>query len=232
MRLDLTLERLEGGEAISFEFSRMVNGGYVGRDQNEVRRHIEELAAKGIPGPKRTPVLFPVAPRQIVLDDQLDVYGDQTSGEVEFVLLVKDENTVYVGLGSDHTDRLLEETDIPRSKQICPNVLCPVVWPLAEVEAHWDKLNIKADVVAGGREIAYQEGKLELLMNPASLMEFVRSEINGPLSDLIIYSGTLGLLTGEFAPGEKFLAELSDPVLGRRLNLEYGVLPLDYLEVD
>ncbi|MEJ2024831.1 MAG: DUF2848 family protein [Deltaproteobacteria bacterium] len=33
----------------------MVNAGYVGRNQDEVRRHINELAEKGIPGPKKVP---------------------------------------------------------------------------------------------------------------------------------------------------------------------------------
>ncbi|KMY66404.1 hypothetical protein AAU61_17505 [Desulfocarbo indianensis] len=210
----------------------MVNAGYVGRNQEEVRRHIEELAAKGIPGPKRTPVLFPVVPRQILLDEQIEVYGNDTSGEVEYVLLIKDENTIYVGLGSDHTDRHLEETDIPRSKQICPNVISRSVWPLQEIEKHWDQLTIKADVVKDGQQTAYQEGKLELIMNPATLMDFVRNEIGGPLRDMVIYSGTIGLLTGEFVAGEKFKARLDDPVLGRSLNLAYGVLPLNYLAVD
>jgi len=232
LRLDLILEQREGGEAFSFEFTRMVNAGYVGRNQEEVRRHIEELAAKGIPGPKRTPVLFPVVPRQIVFDDQIEVYGNNTSGEVEYVLLMQDENTVYVGLGSDHTDRHLEETDIPRSKQICPNVICRSVWPLEEVEKHWDQLIIKADVVKDGQQTAYQEGKLELIMDPATLMDFVRGEIGGPLRDMVIYSGTIGLITGELVSGEKFKAALDDPVLGRGLSLEYGVLPLSYLAVD
>lgn len=232
MRLDLILEQREGGGAFSFEFTRMVNAGYVGRNQEDVRRHIEELAAKGIPGPKRTPVLFPVVPRQILLDEQIEVYGNDTSGEVEYVLLIKDENTIYVGLGSDHTDRHLEETDIPRSKPICPNVICRSVWPLEEIEKHWDQLIIKADVVKDGQQTAYQEGKLELIMDPATLMDFMRGEIGGPLRDMVIYSGTIGLITGEFVSGEKFKAALDDPVLGRGLSLEYGVLPLNYLAVD
>ncbi len=108
----------------------MINAGYVGRNQAEVRRHVEELAAKGIPAPKSTPVLFPKVRRALVTDESIEVYGEETSGELEYVLLIRDENEIYVGLGSDHTDRKLEETDIPRSKQVCPNVLSKTVWPL------------------------------------------------------------------------------------------------------
>ena len=99
MQIELTLEQTGKSRPLNFEFSRMVNGGYVGRNQEEVRRHIEELAKKGIPGPKTTPVLFPVITRTLVTDHEIEVYGDKTSGEVEYVLLVEDENNVYVGLG-------------------------------------------------------------------------------------------------------------------------------------
>ena len=122
MNLHLNLESLEGTRPYQFNSKTMINAGYVGRNQDEVRRHIEELAAKGIPAPKSTPVLFPKACRSLVLDDLIEVYGEETSGELEYVLLVQDENDVDVGLGSDHTDRKLEETDIrdpSRSALMC-----------------------------------------------------------------------------------------------------------------
>ena len=99
----------------TFNFSRMINAGYVGRDQEVVRKYIAELEAKGIPGPKSTPALFPVNPRALVINEDIEVYGAQTAGEVEYVLLIQDAQTIFVGMGSDHTGRLLEETDIPRS---------------------------------------------------------------------------------------------------------------------
>ena len=63
------------------------------------------LAAKGIPGPKSIPVLFPVVCHALTTDSVIEVYGSETSGEVEYVLCVVSEDEVYVGLGSDHTDR-------------------------------------------------------------------------------------------------------------------------------
>jgi hypothetical protein len=207
----------------------MVNAGYVGRDQEEVRRHIEELARKGVPGPKTTPVLFPVIPRTLVKDDTIEVYGDETSGEVEYVLLVEDERTIYVGLGSDHSDRLLEETDIPRCKQICPNIISTTVWPLAEVRDHWDEIEIEARVTKDGKETVYQQGSLALILDPDALMSFVRSKIAPPLDGTVIFSGTLGTLTGEFVYSERFMARLTDPVLHRSLELAYDVKPLDYM---
>jgi hypothetical protein len=151
---------------------------------------------------------------------------------VEYVLCIVTEDEVYVGLGSDHTDRHLEESDIPRAKQICPNLMSRTVWPLEEVESHWDDLFMSAYVVKDGEEIRYQEGRLGLLLNPAELMAFVKSKIPGPLEGLVIFSGTMGMLTGEFVFGEKFSAQLIDEKLSRRLDISYDVKPLDYLTVE
>ena len=232
MEIALTLEGKDRTEPLNFAYTRMVNAGYVGRDQNEVRRHIDELARKGIPGPKKTPTLYPVIPRTLITDSQIEVYGDETCGEVEYVLLIENENTVYVGVGSDHTDRHLEETDIPRAKQICPNIISRRVWPLAEVADQWDGLIIEASVVKEGEEILYQQGLLALIMDPKALVEFVASKVNSPLQNLIIYSGTLGSLTSGFVFGERFMAKLTDPKLGRSLELGYEIFPMNYMAVE
>lgn len=232
MKLELVLETKQERRELAFRYNRMVNAGYVGKNQEEVRRHIEELAAKGIPGPKSIPVLYPVVCNVLKIDSAIEVYGNQTSGEVEYVLCIVTEDEVYVGLGSDHTDRHLEETDIPRAKQICPNLMGRTVWPLEEVESHWDDLLMSANVVEDGKDSLYQEGRLGLLLNPAELMSFVKSKISGPLENVIIFSGTMGMLTGEFIFGQKFSAKLIDEKLNRRLEISYDVKPLDYLTVD
>lgn len=231
--MNIAIDLVCNGEAKprNFEFTRMVNAGYVGRNQDEVRRHIEELAAKGIPGPKKIPTLYPVITRGLVMEPFVEVYGEETSGEIEYVLLVENEGSVLVGVGSDHTDRHLEETDIPRAKQICPNIMSKHVWLLSDLEDHWDDLIIRSRVISGGEEILYQEGRLAVLMGPKELMAFVKSVI-GPLQNTVIFSGTLGTLTGGFVFGERFLAELIDEKRGRRLSLEYDVRKLDYMKVD
>jgi len=232
LELNLVLESKQERRQLAFDYSRMVNAGYVGKNQEEVRRHIEELAAKGIPGPESVPVLFPVICSTLTTGSEVEVYGSETSGEVEYVLCIVTEDEVYVGLGSDHTDRHLEETDIPRAKQICPNLMSRIVWPLEEVEPHWDDLLMSASVIKDGKDIPYQEGRLGLLLNPAELMSFVKSKIGGPLENLIIFSGTMGMLTGEFVFGESFSARLVDEKTNRRLEIAYDVRPLDYLEVE
>jgi len=75
----------------------------------------------------------------------------------------------------------------------------------------------------------YQEGRLQLILDPKSLMNFVRSKVTGSLDGTVIFSGTLATVTGGFLYGEEFMAELVDPQLNRCLELAYGVCPLDYL---
>lgn len=230
MIIDLTLEKKGRRTPLRFACKRMVNAGYTGRDQAEVRRHIEELAKKGIPGPTTTPTLYPVIRRALVKDPEIEVYSLETCGEAEYVLLIENEDRIYVGVGSDHTDRKLEELDIPRAKQICPNVIAETVWSLEDVAGHWDELELRCRQVVAGREVLYQEGKLARLMAPRELMAFVRSKIGGPLDDTVIFSGTLAALTGGFVYGDALHAELVDPKLDRRLALSYEISSLDEFE--
>ena len=83
-----------------------------------------------------------------------------------------------------------------------------------------------------GEEILYQKGLLELILDPKGLMEFVRSKIPGPLDRTVIFSGTLGTLTGGFVYGERFMAQIVDPKLERGLELVYDIKPLDYMTVE
>lgn len=229
MQLEVVLETKQEYRQIKFNCNRMVNAGYAGKNQEEVRRHIQELAEKGISGPRSTPTLYPVVRTALATDSAIEVYGNKTCGEVEYVLLIVTEGEIYVGLGSDHTDRHLEESDIPRAKQICPNILSRTVWPLDEVEGHWDDLLLSARALERGKEILYQEGRLELLLNPAELIAFVKSNIQGPLDNMIIFSGTIGMLTDDFVFAEKFCAQLIDEKLNRGLEIAYDIKPLDYL---
>lgn len=231
MLIELNIVSNEALRPWRFDVARMVNAGYVGRNQEEVRRHIEELAAKGIPGPKKIPTLYPVVARALVAENVIEVYGDETSGEVEYVLFVVTREEVYVGLGSDHTDRRLEETDIPRAKQICPNVVCRNVWPLSEVESRWDDIVIRSWAVRRGEKVPYQEGRLGSIMSPRQLMDFVQTRISA-LDSTVIFSGTLGTLMGGFVYGDRFVAELVDTALNRRLELDYEIRPLDYMDLD
>ena len=107
-----------------------------------------------------------------------------------------------------------------------------MVWPLDEVEGHWDDLLLSATAVKNGEEIPYQEGRLGLLLNPSELLAFVKTKISGSINNLVIFSGTMGMLTADFVFAEKFCAQLIDEKLNRRLEIAYDIKPLDYLSVE
>jgi len=228
--LNLTLKERGGIKPLSFSVRRMVNAGFVGRDQEAVRRHIEELRKEGVPVPEEVPVLYPVASYLITTGDMLEVVDESTSGEAEFVLLLQ-KGKMYVGVGSDHTDRKLEAISIIKAKQICPNVISSTLWSYEEVREVWDDLVLRSWVEKDGQSILHQEAKLSSIMSAEDILSFVRSKIKGEeLDGIVIYSGTVPSLGGEIIYGEGFEVELHNPQANDSLWCKYKVKLLDYLD--
>jgi hypothetical protein len=186
------------------------------------------LRAHGVPCPARTPVLYQKFAGQLTTAGDIDVLGEATSGEAEFVLLVE-RDRVLVAAGSDHTDRDLEKVTIEKSKLVCPGVLSADVWDLAEVRADWDTLAIRSRVTRGGTRTVYQEGRVDTLLAPDDLIRLVRERTAGALEGTAIFSGTLATLGGELICGERFEVELMDERSGRALRLDYRVHPIAWV---
>lgn len=227
MHIHLILHKDQASGPVEFKVRRMVNAGFTGRDREEVKHHLEELSAKGVTVPDETPVMYPVLPKALSTDTEIQVYGTETSPEIEYVLLVDDEKRIYVGIGSDHTDRNLELHDIPRAKQICPNLMSPYVWDLTDVKDHWDDLVMKCTVQKEGEQLLYQEGRLGLLMAPDELTELVSERVKGDIGGTVMYSGTVKMETDGFVYADRCTCELVDPKLGRSLEFSYNVVPMN-----
>ena len=60
--------------------------------------------------------------------------GPDTSGEVEPVIVALSDG-LWIGLGSDHTDRKAETMGIALSKQLCGKVMGPALWRFDEISA-------------------------------------------------------------------------------------------------
>ena len=132
------INNLDGStSSADFKIRRMYNFGSATRDPQTAVAHQEEVAKSGIhiafnvPAPR----IYPIALHALATDDEVLVQSDRTSGEVEIVIYVGDQ--LYVGVGSDHTDRALETVSIPGSKQACANHLKPVFWPYDEIRDTW-----------------------------------------------------------------------------------------------
>lgn len=195
--------------------------GYTGRDQDAVRAHVAELASHGIAAPGRVPAVYPVPATRLVVSDRIIVHGSRTAGEVEFLIL-DDGGTTLIGVGSDHTDRELEEHSVVKAKQTCDKPVAPVLWRLDDVADHWDELRLHAEVRDGGDWTTYQDGVLGSMLTPRQILD-VADDVVDLTPDVAVFSGTLPLTGGEFRYGDGFRATLHDPVLDRTLVCEYAV---------
>ena len=231
---ELRLKLLKDDVLTPLEFTvrRMVNAGYVGRDRKAVEAHIEELRREGVPPPPFVPILFPVLSNNITADHDIEVIGGKSSGEAEFVLLL-DRGRIFVAVGSDHTDREIERHSIVHSKQICGNVLSTTVWDYEDLKPHWDELLLQSWVKPKGsdEEVLYQNAPLATIISAEEIREMVMSKmVDGETDGLVIFSGTVPVLTGEVIYGRYFRSELVDLRLNRKLKCGYNVVELDYLK--
>ena len=90
---------------------KAVVGGWTGRDKAALRHHIEELEKIGVKAPETTPMFYRVGVSRLVQSEDVEVIGEGSSGEVEYVML-KFDGRIWIGPRSDHTDRAVEHMGI------------------------------------------------------------------------------------------------------------------------
>jgi Protein of unknown function (DUF2848) len=202
----------------------LVLAGWAGRDQAAVEAHIRELEALGTPRPSRTPVFYRVASSLLTTTDAIEVVGTETSGEVEFVIVPRHDG-LWVGLGSDHTDRGLERSNVPLSKQLCAKVVAAELWRVEDLAPHWDRVVLRSWAHRGGSREVYQEGTFVALLPVGPLMRLC-ADAGAPLRPgSALFSGTIAT-SHEIAPADEFEMALEDPVLGRTLRHRYRIATL------
>ena len=231
LELNLETPGKTGSEKLQFNVTRMVNAGYVGRDMAVVRAHIEELAKEGVPEPANIPMVFPVTCSSITTENKIEVVGKDTSGEIEYVLFLTHDQ-VYVGIGSDHTDRQVETLSIVKSKQVCPNLVSQTVWPLEAVLDRWDDLMMECRVIPGigAGETIYQSDCCGKIIHPTDLIDLVRSGlVDGQDQGMVIFSGTIPFIPEEMIYGTTYRCSLTDQATGARLTCAYEVEKLNFL---
>lgn len=208
-------------DQVTIEPATLVVAGWTGRDEAALRHHIEELAAIGVPRPSSVPVFYRNAVSNVVQTSRLEVLGPDTSGEVEPVIVALADG-LWVGLGSDHTDRKAETMGIALSKQLCGKVIGNDLWHFDEIAGHWDQIVIRAFATIGGERMLYQQGPLAAMRRPEDLMARYGQPF---VTNTIMFCGTLGA-QGGIRPAARFEMELDDPVLKRRMTHGYDIVDL------
>lgn len=221
----LTFERHSGSETSRAELApkALIVAGWTGRDEKALHHHIEELAAIGVPRPSSVPVFYRVSTANLTQATHLEVLGPDTSGEAEPVIVAMQDG-LWLGVGSDHTDRKAETMGIALSKQLCAKVVGTTLWRLDEVVPHWDQLVLRAYITIDGKRRIYQEGPLSAMRNPSDLMARAGADF---VAGTLMFCGTLAAIGG-IRPATQFAAFLEDPILGREMSCGYeiDVLPV------
>lgn len=202
---------------------RVFNLGSATRTPEIARAHQEEVKHIGIkiafdvPAPR----IYPMSSYVVSIDHEVTVQGDRSSGEVEIVLWQDDE--LWVGVGSDHTDRTLERASIVWSKQACANVLAPTLWRFSDIAAHWDQCRMQSTV--DGR--LYQDCGVDQFLRPEAMLETLRTRTLGlPARGVMVFGGTIAAIDKTMGFGKAWSFSMTDPVLGRRIDHAYSVVNL------
>ncbi|MBS0520124.1 MAG: DUF2848 domain-containing protein [Proteobacteria bacterium] len=212
-----------GIEKVTVEIGDLVIAGWTGRDVAALEHHIEELKAIGVQPPSKVPLYYRVGASLLTQADTIQVLGDDSSGEVEPVL-VGAADRLWVTVGADHTDRRVESYGVAVSKQVCPKVVGRSAWRFEEVEPHWDQLILRSFIHEDGERVVYQEGLLAKIRAPRELIAGWRGEKKLP-AGAAMFCGTMPAI-GPIRPSSRFEMEIEDPVLGRTLRHAYDVQAL------
>lgn len=209
-----------GEDRVGVEIDQLIIAGWAGRNEAAIEHHIEELAALGIPRPSTTPLYYRVAAQTLTQDSRLVVLGPDSSGEVEPVVVAMADG-LWMGIGSDHTDRKAEAQGIALSKQLCGKPVGRHLWSYADVEDHWDELEIRSWAIIDGERVLYQESPISALRTPRDLIRKTAGSDALPPGTLM-FCGTPGAIGG-IRPGTRFEMQILDPVLNRSLEHAYDI---------
>jgi len=205
------------------EIKHLVIAGWTGRNVEALEKHILELEALGVKRPKSTPIFYRVSADLLTTRPSIEVLGTGSTGEVEFVLFSLADG-LWVGVGSDHTDRKAETIGVSLSKQMCAKPIAATAWRYEDVRPHWDQLMLRSDVRRGGERQLYQEGFVATMRPPEELIKLYTGGAPLP-AGTAMFCGTLAV-HGNIAFADRFEMELNDPVLGRTISHAYTISTL------
>jgi hypothetical protein len=224
--LAFTIDAQDATTPLTLAIDQAVIAGWTGRDPVARDKHIVELEAIGIARPASTPIYYRVAARRLAITDTIEVCGSESSGEVEFVLIGW-QGRIFVGVGSDHTDRKVEAYSVTVSKQMCDKPMAPVLWELEDVIGHWDRMILRSYAWIDGARVLYQEGTLDAMLPVADLIQRGFGDKGLP-DGCAMFGGTFAA-KGGIRPASRFEYSLEDPVLKRTIGSAYDVIVLPVL---
>jgi hypothetical protein len=202
------------GIAKTLDIQHLIIAGWTARDMASVQEHIDELAEIGVAPPSTVPLFYRASNLLVTQASIVEVLSADTSGEVE-PLIIKAGGKLYLGIGSDHTDRKLEAYSVAHSKQVSAKPVSSELWDFEEVADHLDDLTIESWVDEGEGWIQYQKGALANIRPLTELLETSQM-----LEGSAMLCGTCPAIGG-VRRTEKFKMSIHDPILNRSITCEY-----------
>ncbi len=214
---------LMGGAPEPVEIRGAFIAGWTARDAVARDGHIAELEALGVRRPASTPIFYHVAAARLTTATQIEALGETSSGEVEAVLM-RVGGRLWVGVGSDHTDREVEAYGVTVSKQMCDKPIASEFWPFNAVSSRWDSLMLRSYRIESDERLLYQEGPLSHFLPPDELMARLPGADGLPDGSLM-FCGTLPA-QGGVRHSSSFAFEIEDLATGRTIAHRYEVRSL------
>ncbi|MFD9697597.1 DUF2848 family protein [Lentzea sp. NPDC059081] len=221
-----TLEVLGTGEepqTLVTTPQRLYNLGSATVDPDAARAHQQEVADVGVriafdvPAPR----IYPMSVNSVTTDDRIGVHSETTSGEVELVLVVH-EGEIHLGVGSDHTDRVLERHSIIWAKQYCPSVLGRKVWRWSDIAPRWEDLVLECTVDGE----LYQRVNASVFLSPDKIVEILTERVGSLPSSYLVYCGTYTSVDNTIRFGTHWSGSLRDSRTGEGLDVTYETVDL------
>lgn len=205
----------EDGE-IAVTPTRLLIAGWTGRDPAAVQHHIDELAALGVAPPSTTPLFYEAPASLATQATEIQVLGEETSGEAEPVL-VDDGERLWLTVGSDHTDRGLEAYSVAHSKAICAKPMATEAIPLADIIDDADGLRLQSwiqevDTGSDAPWIPYQDATLAALRPLRELIGLAPGGDGAALRlgvGTVMFCGTAPVLSGGVRPATAMRVRLT-----------------------
>ncbi len=215
----LRLDVLGSPERLEVAVRRILIAGFTGRDSTAVQAHLDELQELGAPVPDTVPIIIPLGANRLAVTEHLYVDGEFTSGEAEPVV-VFDRGRRFLTVGSDHTDREVEQESIELAKEACDKVVAGAV---IDLDSLGDLDTVELESFVDEDENAYQHGSLAHLL-PLGDIERTAESLGWELGDGdVLFMGTLPVSGGPLRPARRFRAILRDPRSAQQIELDYTV---------
>lgn len=210
-----------GEKSVEVAVNELVIAGWTSRDKEAMETHMLELEAIGIPRPKSAPIFYRVSADQLTQTENITVVGEDSSGEVEF-FVVSLSNGLWIGVGSDHTDRKVEAYNVSISKQVCAKPISTALWRYDDLIGHWGDIILRSYAIDNGESSLYQEGPVTTMLPAEELIGRYNSETGDLAENTLMFCGTLSV-KGGIRTMDAFEIELEDPVAEKKITHRYAI---------